>query len=102
MSTVKLTSAPTNFDFTKKTVTGDVPKGSSDQLDLYSYTGKVKFFDKDKGFGYIQEIPDAKNLDNVVKEWRVTAEQLGNTIIHRGDFVYLMKHGKILGYISSI
>ena len=102
MSTVKLTSAPTNFDFTKKTVTGDVPKGSSDQLDLYSYTGRVKFFDKDKGFGYIQEIPDTKNLKNVVKEWRITAEQLGNTAIHRGDFVYFMKHGKTIGEISPI
>lgn len=102
MSTVKLTSAPTNFDFTKKTVTGDVPKGSSDQLDLYSYTGRVKFFDKDKGFGYIQEIPDTNNLKNVVKEWRVTAEQLGAAEIHRGDFVYFMKHGKTIGEISPI
>ncbi len=102
MSTVKLTSAPTNFDFTKKTVTGDVTKGSSRQLDLYSYTGRVKFFDKDKGFGYIQEIPDTKNLKDVVKEWRVTAEQLGAAEIHRGDFVYFMKQGKTIGEISPI
>ena len=80
----------------------DNKNSAKKQLDLYSYTGKVKFFDKDKGFGYIQEIPDAKNLDNVVKEWRVTAEQLGNTIIHRGDFVYFMKHGKTIGDISPI
>lgn len=72
------------------------------QLDLYSYTGKVKFFDKEKGFGYIQEIPDTKNLDNVVKEWRVTAEQLGNTVIHRGEFVYFMKHGKTIGEITPL
>ena len=78
----------------------DNKNSAKKQLDLYSYTGKVKFFDKDKGFGYIQEIPDTKNLDNVVKEWRITAEQLGNTIIHRGDFVYFMKHGKTIGEIS--
>ena len=80
----------------------DNKNSAKKQLDLYSYTGKVKFFDKDKGFGYIQEIPDTKNLDNVVKEWRITAEQLGNTIIHRGDFVYFMKHGKTIGEISPI
>ena len=70
----------------------DNKNSAKKQLDLYSYTGKVKFFDKDKGFGYIQEIPDTKNLKNVVKEWRITAEQLGNTIIHRGDFVYYCGH----------
>ena len=80
----------------------DNKNSAKKQLDLYSYTGKVKFFDKDKGFGYIQEIPDTKNLDNVIKEWRITAEQLGNTIIHRGDFVYFMKHGKTIGEISPI
>lgn len=102
MGTIKLTSAPTNYDFTKKTADSNVPKGNGKQLDLYSYTGRVKFFDKDKGFGYIQEIPDTKNLKNVVKEWRITAEQLGNTAIHRGDFVYFMKHGKTIGEISLI
>ena len=102
MGTIKLTSAPTNYDFTKKTADSNVPKGNGKQLDLYSYTGRVKFFDKDKGFGYIQEIPDTKNLKNVVKEWRITAEQLGNTAIHRGDFVYFMKHGKTIGEISPI
>ena len=76
--------------------------GGQKQLDLYSYTGKVKFFDKDKGFGYIQEIPDTKNLTNVVKEWRVTSEQLGNTVIHRGEFVYFMKHGKTIGEITPL
>ena len=80
----------------------DNKNSAKKQLDLYSYTGKVKFFDKDKGFGYIQEIPDTKNLKNVVKEWRITAEQLGNTAIHRGDFVYFMKHGKTIGEISPI
>ena len=102
MGTIKLTSAPTNYDFTKKTADSNVPKGNGKQLDLYSYTGRVKFFDKDKGFGYIQEIPDTKNLKNVVKEWRITSEQLGNTAIHRGDFVYFMKHGKTIGEISLI
>lgn len=102
MGTIKLTSAPTNYDFTKKTADSNVPKGNGKQLDLYSYTGRVKFFDKDKGFGYIQEIPDTKNLKNVVKEWLITAEQLGNTAIHRGDFVYFMKHGKTIGEISLI
>lgn len=102
MGTIKLTSAPTNYDFTKKTADSNVPKGNGKQLDLYSYTGRVKFFDKDKDFGYIQEIPDTKNLKNVVKEWRITAEQLGNTAIHRGDFVYFMKHGKTIGEISPI
>ena len=102
MGTIKLTSAPTNYDFTKKTADSNVPKGNGKQLDLYSYTGRVKFFDKDKDFGYIQEIPDTKNLKNVVKEWRITAEQLGHTAIHRGDFVYFMKHGKTIGEISPI
>ena len=100
MTDVRLTT-PTNFDFTKK-FTAKKSNGSTKQLDLYSYTGRVKFFDKDKGFGYIQEIPDTKNLKNVVKEWRITAEQLGNTAIHRGDFVYFMKHGKTIGEISPI
>ena len=71
MSIVKLTSSPTNYDFTEKYVN---QKSNMKTLDLYSYTGRVKFFDKDKGFGYIQEIPDTKNLDNVVKEWRITAD----------------------------
>ena len=101
MTDIRLTSTPTNFDFTKK-YTAKKSNGSTKQLDLYSYTGRVKFFDKDKGFGYIQEIPDTKNLKNVVKEWRITAEQLGSTVIHRGDFVYFMKHGKTIGEISSI
>ena len=101
MTDIRLTSTPTNFDFTKK-FTAKKSNGSTKQLDLYSYTGRVKFFDKDKGFGYIQEIPDTKNLKNVVKEWRITAEQLGNTAIHRGDFVYFMKHGKTIGEISPI
>lgn len=100
MTDIRLTSTPTNFDFTKK-YTAKKSNGST-KLDLYSYTGRVKFFDKDKGFGYIQEIPDTKNLKNVVKEWRITAEQLGNTAIHRGDFVYFMKHGKTIGEISPI
>ena len=76
--------------------------GGQQQLDLYSYTGKVKFFDRDKGFGYIQEIPDTRNLNNVVKEWRVTSEQLGNTVIHRGEFVYFMKQGKTIGEITPL
>lgn len=100
MTDIRLTSTPTNFDFTKK-YTAKKSNGST-KLDLYSYTGRVKFFDKEKGFGYIQEIPDTKNLKNVVKEWRITAEQLGNTAIHRGDFVYFMKHGKTIGEISPI
>lgn len=100
MTDIRLTSTPTNFDFTKK-YTAKKSNGST-KLDLYSYTGRVKFFDKDKGFGYVQEIPDTKNLKNVVKEWRITAEQLGNTAIHRGDFVYFMKHGKTIGEISPI
>ena len=100
MTDIRLTT-PTNLDFTKK-FTAKKSNGSTKQLDLYSYTGRVKFFDKDKGFGYIQEIPDTKNLKNVVKEWRITAEQLGNTAIHRGDFVYFMKHGKTIGEISPI
>lgn len=100
MTDFRLTSTPTNFDFTKK-YTAKKSNGST-KLDLYSYTGRVKFFDKEKGFGYIQEIPDTKNLKNVVKEWRITAEQLGNTAIHRGDFVYFMKHGKTIGEISPI
>ncbi len=100
MTDIRLTSTPTNFDFTKK-YTAKKSNGST-KLDLYSYTGRVKFFDKDKGFGYIQEIPDTKNLKNVVKEWRITSEQLGNTSIHRGDFVYFMKHGKTIGEISPI
>lgn len=100
MTDFRLTSTPTNFDFTKK-YTAKKSNGST-KLDLYSYTGRVKFFDKDKGFGYIQEIPDTKNLKNVVKEWRITSEQLGNTSIHRGDFVYFMKHGKTIGEISPI
>ncbi|WP_405367206.1 cold-shock protein [Ruminobacter sp.] len=99
MTDVRLTT-PTNFDFTKK-YTAKKSNGST-KLDLYSYTGRVKFFDKDKGFGYIKEIPDTKNLKNVVKEWRITSEQLGNTSIHRGDFVYFMKHGKTIGEISPI
>ena len=102
MSIVKLTSSPTNYDFTKKYVNTENQKGSMNTLDLYSYTGRVKFFDQEKGFGYIQEIPDTKNLNNVVKEWRITAEQLGNTVIHRGDFIYFMKHGKTIGEISPI
>ena len=102
MSIVKLTSSPTNYDFTKKYVNTENQKGSMNTLDLYSYTGRVKFFDQEKGFGYIQEIPDTKNLKNVVKEWRITAEQLGNTVIHRGDFIYFMKHGKTIGEISPI
>ena len=85
-----------------KAATNKYQNGGQKQLDLYSYTGKVKFFDKDKGFGYIQEIPDTKNLNNVVKEWRVTSEQLGNTVIHRGEFVYFMKHGKTIGEITPL
>ena len=85
-----------------KVATNKYQNGGQKQLDLYSYTGKVKFFDKDKGFGYIQEIPDTKNLNNVVKEWRVTSEQLGNTVIHRGEFVYFMKHGKTIGEITPL
>lgn len=100
MTDFRLTSTPTNFDFTKK-YTAKKSNGST-KLDLYSYTGRVKFFDQQKGFGYIQEIPDTKNLKNVVKEWRITSEQLGNTAIHRGDFVYFMKHGKTIGEISPI
>ena len=102
MSIVKLTSSPTNYDFTKKYINTENQKGSMNTLDLYSYTGRVKFFDQEKGFGYIQEIQDTKNLKNVVKEWRITAEQLGNTVIHRGDFIYFMKHGKTIGEISPI
>ena len=63
MGTIKLTSAPTNYDFTKKTADSNVPKGNGKQLDLYSYTGRVKFFDKDKDFGYIQ-----------VATWRMVLE----------------------------
>ena len=102
MSIVKLTSSPTNYDFTKKYVNTENQKSNMKTLDLYSYTGRVKFFDQEKGFGYIQEILDTKNLNNVVKEWRITAEQLGNIIIHRGDFVYFMKHGKTISDISPI
>ena len=102
MSIVKLTSSPTNYDFTKKYVNTENQKDSKNTLDLYSYTGRVKFFDQEKGFGYIQEILDTKNLNNVVKEWRITSEQLGNTVIHRGDFIYFMKHGKTIGDISPI
>ena len=102
MSIVKLTSSPTNYDFTKKYVNTENQKSNMKTLDLYSYTGRVKFFDQEKGFGYIQEILDTKNLNNVVKEWRITSEQLGNTVIHRGDFIYFMKHGKTIGDISPI
>ena len=73
MSIVKLTSSPTNYDFTKKYVNTENQKSNMKTLDLYSYTGRVKFFDQEKGFGYIQEILDTKNLNNVVKEWRITA-----------------------------
>lgn len=101
MTDVKLSSAPKDSSFKNKNA-NDKPVPRTKELDLYSYTGRVKFFDQDKGFGYIQEIPDTGNLKNVVKEWRVTAAQLGNTVIHRGDFVYFLKHGKTIGEISPI
>jgi hypothetical protein len=66
MGTTKLSSASTNYDFTKKYASGK--SNCTNQLDLYSYTGRVKFYDQEKGFGYIQEISDTQNLKNVVKE----------------------------------
>lgn len=64
---------------------------SKSRSDLYSYTGRVKFFDREKECGSILEIEDAGRSERVVGEWRVTAQHLGNVVLNSGDYVYFMK-----------
>ena len=72
-------------------ITSDSNNDSNARSDFYSYTGRVKFFDREKEFGYILEIEDAGRSDRVVGEWRITAQHLGNVVLKRGDYVYFMK-----------